>query len=449
MLDKADQEALIMGLSLHDRGKGLMEKEDYRGALDILLVSEEAFSCCNSSIKHSADNEGLLMLDIVWCYFQLRDAASLGAATERLGKARSWLQRSHGPNLERMKVLHGDFTPELTTYVRLELLEGVGAFHAGDNAKAKAALEGALAKWERLQVSDDRLAELLAMGFTSSEATRGLRFCAGDCERAVGFIMEQRRLQRERKDRQRQERRLRAEQRSYGRCPNGLHVDMQLLERLTLLGYERQLAAEALRQARGFLLEAMPEWVNNDIQVALDILSNPMANASLQQHLATIKQASNKRTKPTVDEVAVASLVSMGFPESDARQALERCAGSSDVLQAAMEYLFSLTAEGSTGTQADTEVQQATDGSNGMEQEGQAARAEQPGPSAAPEHAIPVRQPSNSPGTSSKGSDRDEEMEEELTSSARTDPMSAYDIDVSQEGAAIQEYMALLGSCNV
>ena len=149
----------------------------------------------------------------------------------------------------------------------------------------------------------------------------------------------------------------------------------------------------------------------------------------------------------------MASLVSMGFPESDAKQALERCAGSSDVLQAAMEYLLSLTAEGSTVTQADAEVPQATgalhlastlvvmvafsaevsnvlilnwpsgnllqckkgslvglqngflclaDGSNGMEQEGQAATAEQPGPSAAPQHAIPVRQPSNSPGTSSK-----------------------------------------------
>lgn len=57
------------------------------------------------------------------CYFQLRDAASLGAATERLGKARSWLQRSHGPNLERMKVLHGDFTPELTTCAPLPSLQ--------------------------------------------------------------------------------------------------------------------------------------------------------------------------------------------------------------------------------------------------------------------------------------------------------------------------------------
>lgn len=40
--------------------------------------------------------------------------------------------------------------------------------------------------------------------------------------------------------------------------------------------------------------------VNNDIQVALDVLSNPMANAVLQQHLATVKQASNKRTRPSV-----------------------------------------------------------------------------------------------------------------------------------------------------
>lgn len=43
-----------------------------------------------------------------------------------------------------------------------------------------------------------------------------------------------------------------------------------------------------------------------------------------------------------------------------------------------------------------------------------------------------------------QSSDRDEEMEQELTSATRSDPMAAYDVDVSEEGAAIQEYLSLL-----
>lgn len=53
--------------------------------------------------------------------------------------------------------------------MRLELLEGVAAYYAGDTAAAGERLRGARAKWERLQVSDDRLADLLNMGFTASE----------------------------------------------------------------------------------------------------------------------------------------------------------------------------------------------------------------------------------------------------------------------------------------
>lgn len=41
-------------------------QEKYRDALDVLLLAEEAFSCCKASIKDTVDNEGLLMLDIVW-----------------------------------------------------------------------------------------------------------------------------------------------------------------------------------------------------------------------------------------------------------------------------------------------------------------------------------------------------------------------------------------------
>ena len=35
-------------------------------------------------------------------------------------------------------------------------------------------------------------------------------------------------------------------------------------------------------------------------------------------------------------------------------------------------------------------------------------------------------------------------MEEELTSAANSDPMAAYDVDVTEEGQAILEYMFLL-----
>lgn len=41
-------------------------------------------------------------------------------------------------------------------------------------------------------------------------------------------------------------------------------------------------------------------------------------------------------------------------------------------------------------------------------------------------------------------SGRDEEMEQELTSAANSDPMATYDVDVTEEGQAIQEYMFLL-----
>lgn len=38
-----------------------------------------------------------------------------GAAQARLAAVRAGLSRAHGPNLERLKVLHGNFSPELAT----------------------------------------------------------------------------------------------------------------------------------------------------------------------------------------------------------------------------------------------------------------------------------------------------------------------------------------------
>ena len=43
-----------------------MLQEDYTGALDVLLLSEEAFQLCNPAHLTLVDNTGLLQVDIVW-----------------------------------------------------------------------------------------------------------------------------------------------------------------------------------------------------------------------------------------------------------------------------------------------------------------------------------------------------------------------------------------------
>ena len=71
-----------------------------------------------------------------------------------------------------MRHLHADWRKLFfwltCRYVRLELLQGVTAFHSGDS-KASLHLAAALAKWQRLQVSDESLATLASMGFTTSQ----------------------------------------------------------------------------------------------------------------------------------------------------------------------------------------------------------------------------------------------------------------------------------------
>ena len=59
-------------------------------------------------------------------------------------------------------------------YVRLELLEGVAAYYSGDKALARIKLKSSQQRWQQLQVSDERLAELMSMGFNSQEVRLGL-----------------------------------------------------------------------------------------------------------------------------------------------------------------------------------------------------------------------------------------------------------------------------------
>lgn len=82
----------------------------------------------------------------------------------------------------------------------------------------------------------------------SAQSTRALRFCSGDVQAAAAFVLEQRARKEQRKTEDSRLKHLRSEAEQYGRTPNGKSVDMEAVENLQGMGYDRSLCAEALRQ---------------------------------------------------------------------------------------------------------------------------------------------------------------------------------------------------------
>ncbi|KAL2920403.1 NEDD8 ultimate buster 1 [Bienertia sinuspersici] len=77
---------------------------------------------------------------MVWCYFMLQDIKLLIVAGERLVKGREGIIRAHGKNASCVRQLYGSHSPDIVLYLRLELLEGLAAFHCGKLKKYREAL---------------------------------------------------------------------------------------------------------------------------------------------------------------------------------------------------------------------------------------------------------------------------------------------------------------------
>ncbi|XP_024370673.1 uncharacterized protein [Physcomitrium patens] len=404
---ETDRRALVMGLMLHAKARSMLEQGNYQEALEVLGMSEESFSLCDRKFLEAVDNVALLQIDTVWCLFMLRDIERLSVARERLARARDGLKRSHGPNLERLRVLQGGFCPELALYVRLELLEGVVAYHSGQTDAARASLLSAQEKFEQLQISDEQVAALAQMGFSMKEARRSLRVSGKDASLAVEFVMNERakaQQKAEEDDRRQTERR---EQKKYGKTVGGKGVDITKLNELASLGYERRILAEALKQSE------------NNREFALEMLMNPTSYSTLQASLLENKRES-------VDSIALAELMSMGFSKDKAKKALR---GSTDTTQALERLIQDLQDHTSEGPETESKQR---------ESEVSAASASD---AALLDNSISPESPA-----STDLDPRDEEMEEEIAREITGDPFAEYDIEVSKEGDAISEYLALLNS---
>ncbi|KAG7984559.1 hypothetical protein I3843_04G166700 [Carya illinoinensis] len=185
------KQAVMMGLMLHANGKQLIRSENYKDALEVLTMGEEAFSLCNPKVIELIDNVPILQIDMVWCYFTLRDIRWLSVAGARLEKVREGIERAHGKDYSCVRLLQAGCHPELAIHLRLELLEGVVAYHNGEFDRSRKALTSAHAKYFQLQVPDEALSLVMSMGFKECDAKRALRMSNQDVGSAVDFLVEE------------------------------------------------------------------------------------------------------------------------------------------------------------------------------------------------------------------------------------------------------------------
>ncbi|KAL8136061.1 uncharacterized protein LOC141713625 [Apium graveolens] len=418
-----DQRAIMTGLMLHASAKQLIKRQQYEDALEVLTMGEEAFSLCDPKLIELVDNVPILQIDMVWCYFMLRDMSWLSLAGVRLAKARVGIERAHGKESSRVRILQGGRCPELPLYLRMDLLEGVVAYHSGQLQKSKAFLSSAQAKYLQLQVPDELLSLLMSMGYRQNDAKRALRMSGQDVGSAVELLVDlkEKKMRKREDDRRRQHEIM--EQKRFGITPLRKAVDLQRLSELESIGFERALAAEALRRNE------------NDTQKALDDLTNPETNSAIQLNVESRRR---KRLHQEADAV-IEKLVSMGFQRPIAAAAVNAY-GTED---AALNHLLALhdNPNGSAAAVANT------------------ANSTHPVPTAGEENVLGSQEfvsSQTSDGSNGESStlnqeeERDVEMEDELTEELqRGDALSDYDIEVTIEGEAINEYLGLITSAEV
>ncbi|GKA25647.1 NEDD8 ultimate buster 1 [Tanacetum coccineum] len=412
-----DQRALMMGLMFHGKAKQLVKKKMYEDAVEVLAMGEESFSLCDSKVVELIDNVPILQIDMVWCYFMLKDISKLSVAGKRLEDARKGIERSHGKESTRLRLLHGNSHPELALHLRLELLEGIVAYHSGNIEKAKISLNSAKSRYSQLQVPDEALSMLMGMGYGQKAAKRALRMNRQDVERAVNFLIEEKAKKQQKREDDIKRRNEIMEQKKFGVTPLKKAVDLQKLKELVSYGFEKELAAESLRRNE------------NETQRALDDLTNPETNSDIQLFIESKKK---KRLRQAAD-ATIERLTTLGFPR-DSVVAAVRAYGTEEL---ALNHLLEQNPNENqvlTAPVADNVTAPVADnvGSTSGVGEGSSSAANE-------------TTQNGDPSGFKDEMDRDVEMEEELTEDLQSeDAFSDYDVELTRESEAIDEYLALV-----
>ncbi|KAG6718911.1 hypothetical protein I3842_04G176600 [Carya illinoinensis] len=291
---ETDQRAVMMGLMLHANGKQLIRSENYKDALEVLTMGEEAFSLCNPKL---IDNVPMMQIDMVWCYFMLRDIRWLSVAGARLEKAREGIEHAHGKDYSHVRLLQAGCHPELAIHLTLELLEGVVAYHNGEFDRSRKALTSAHAKYFQFWAPRG--------GGECERQKRSDQIDNQDVGSAVDFLVEEKAKRAQKREEDIRRRTEIMEQKKYGMTPSKKAVDLNKLNELTSIGFS--LMPNIHKHVHG-----TNTFILTSVITRLDNLTDPEANSALQVDIESRKR---KRTRQA-SETAIEQLVGMGFERS-------------------------------------------------------------------------------------------------------------------------------------
>ncbi len=285
-----EHKALIIAMSLHEKGRAAIKRDDFNLALVLLLEASEQFGKVRSELLENVDNFGLLNLDVVWCYVRLGNIDQLTDAVSRLDEVEESFKRTYGESLERVKAVKGTAAVnERALVMRFLLLRSIAAYHQGLPGSARSLLRSVRPILKELDVSEESVAEVVAMGFTTTEARLALRETGGKSVADAAKLAERKRN--ERMDIDRAEAQRRAKRHKYGKTPSGSWVNIGFVDTMLRMGFSEDHVVAALRQT------------DNDLNAALDLVSNKpdLLEAIMQSMLEDQQQQERDRKKTKLE----------------------------------------------------------------------------------------------------------------------------------------------------
>jgi len=306
-LPKAEKDALVMAMSLHQKGRAAMKKGKFELGLVLLLEATEEFDNCRAEILNVIDNYALLDLDVAWCYLRLGNVSELPNAVQRLANCESKFVSSYGANLERVKAVKGHTGQEAVLLVRMHLLQAVVAYHSGQLTAAKRLLSSTRNELNKYRVDEFSVREVVANGFTEKEARQALR-AIWPSQHVPDAVRHAQNTRQEREKVEKQEATRKKKRTKFGKTLSGNWVNLGLLETMTRMGFGEDMAAEALRQTE------------NDVNAATEAL-----NERPELILSAVQDRDFDPTQITKDMVS--QVAAMGFDIEDAKKALVHAKG--------------------------------------------------------------------------------------------------------------------------